>query len=123
MNDAGSSSQPSDAPGSLGAWLASRTPPPPDALVARLRAMLGDETLRPAGEAPDACLRAAERELTRLLGGDERSRDCAVDLLAVDALVTYAFEAACADDPARVAARADAAMAALSRLDTTTRDP
>lgn len=96
-------------------WLATRRPPAPAALSDRLLAMLGDTTAVAHDDVPELCIRTAERELARLLRGDQRARGCAVDLLAVDALVTYAMEAA-ADDPARLAARAEAAIAALSSL-------
>jgi hypothetical protein len=43
------------------------------------------------------------------------TRDCALALLAVDAVVTYAFEAA-ADDPERLEARTEAALARIADL-------
>jgi len=43
------------------------------------------------------------------------TRDSALDLLAVDALVTYAVEAA-ADDPDRLDARTEAALARIAEL-------
>lgn len=75
-------------------WLAEREPAPPPALLQRLRAALDDDAQCSANEASNACLRAGERLLTVVLRQCETNRDCALDLLAADALVTYAFEAA-----------------------------
>jgi hypothetical protein len=61
------------------------------------------------------CLSAAEHELARLLHGGCDHREMALDLLAIDALVTYAFEAA-AEDPARLDARAGEAMTRIAAL-------
>jgi hypothetical protein len=66
-------------------------------------------------ETPESYLAAGERLLTQLLSGDCSSRDCALDLLAADALVTYAFELA-ADDPSRIGERAQQATARLAAL-------
>lgn len=78
----------------VGDWLARRTPPPPPALRARLDVALGDAATRDARDAAETCLIAAERVLVDLLHGECASRESALDLLAADALVTYAFEAA-----------------------------
>jgi hypothetical protein len=77
---------------------------PPPALARRMRDAL-DSYHRSAGEGL----------LTRLLSGDCTSRDCALDLLAADALVTYAFELA-ANDPSRIGERAQQATARLAAL-------
>ena len=62
------------------------------------------------------CLAAAEAALPALLAtGDSEARENALDLLAIDALVTYAFEAA-ADELAPVPELALDAMERLSRL-------
>ncbi len=71
----------------------------------------------PAGT-PESYLAAGERLLTHLLGGDCNSRDCALDLLAADALVTHAFELA-ADEPSRIGERAQQAIARLAALAST----
>lgn len=52
---------------------------------------------------------AGEALLAQHLASDTTSRDSALDLLAVDALVTYAFEAA-ADQPELLVQRAASAM-------------
>ena len=73
------------------AWLATRTPPPPDALPLAL----------PDGDGEvGACLgEAAAAALGRALAG-EGERAGAYDLLAADGLITYACEhAASTPDP------------------------
>ena len=95
-------------------WLQSREPAPPGALVARLQSVLGDGA-QSLSEAPEVCLAAAESLLDGLLRSDALARESALDLLAADALVTYAFEAA-GDEPERLAARAERAMTRLSAL-------
>lgn len=102
-------------------WLAQRRPAPPPALLARIEGALGDAVGAAAGTATEACLRAAERLVTELLRGDCSSRASALDLLAADALVTYAFEGA-AESPSTLAATATAAMARIASLDATQRE-
>ena len=100
-------------------WVAKRTPPAPPALVARVDAALGTgpgdarEGVEPSDDVAGVCLRAAEAILARLLADGALTRAAALDLLAADALATYAFEAA-ADDPDAIPARARAAMIRLS---------
>jgi hypothetical protein len=109
----------------LGEWLASREPQPPRALSGRLRELLADQLDAPAAEAHDRCLDAAERLLRTVVEREGATRDDAFDLLAADALVTYAFEAA-AGDPVTIGVRADDAMRRLSSLgahDERGRDP
>lgn len=97
------------------AWLQSRTPAPPPALMARVVEALGDRAAADASEASSACLDAAVALLEQLLEPDTIGRDSAIDLLATDALVTYAFESA-ATDIARVDERAELAMLRLAAL-------
>jgi hypothetical protein len=99
----------------VGEWLSARSPAPPAPLAARLRAVLGARMNDRSSGAYDAVLSTAESLLTELLAIDCAGRDRALDLLAVDALVTYAFEAA-ADSPDTLSARATAAMAAIAQL-------
>ncbi|HYD54520.1 MAG TPA: hypothetical protein VEA99_17940 [Gemmatimonadaceae bacterium] len=100
---------------SLGDWLDGRTPAPPPALRDRLREALRDDLHAPAAEAHARCLEAGERLLAQLLARGATARTAALDLLAADALVTYAFEAA-AEQPESLAERADDAMRRLSTL-------
>ena len=94
-------------------WLEARDPAPPPALARRLGDLLGERASASAGEASEACLAAAEALLARLLRDGCVSRETALDLLAADALVTYAFEAAAAE-PARLHERAERAMARIA---------
>ncbi|HVZ78111.1 MAG TPA: hypothetical protein VG818_09050 [Gemmatimonadaceae bacterium] len=77
-------------------WLLSRTPPAPEALRARVRSALDGRASAAADGAHDACMAAAEDLLTALLDARKTGRESALDLLAVDALVTYAVEQAAA---------------------------
>jgi hypothetical protein len=90
---------------------------PPPSLTRRLREVIGEEMAdsRDLQEASDVHLEAAERLLARLLDKGCAARDTAVDLLTVDALVTYAFESA-ADQPGSVADLARSAMVRLASL-------
>jgi uncharacterized membrane protein len=99
----------------LSDWLDARRPVPPPALRARIDAALGGSLDTDAAEAVEACLRAGERLVATLLRENATSRESAVDLLAADALVTYAFEAA-SDRPAELAVRAADAMSRIASL-------
>lgn len=110
-----------DAPALL-AWIESRTPAPPASLRARLREIVATRAAeRAAGGLPgdasvaDALISSADWLLARLLSDGCLTRRSAVDLLAADALITYAFEAS-SDEPATIEARAARAMARLSAL-------
>jgi hypothetical protein len=80
-------------------WLASRSPTPPGRLAARLSAAIpaGPESNSP--EAPGVLITAALAVLRQTITepSDERNRAAALDLLAADALITYAVEAAAED--------------------------
>jgi uncharacterized membrane protein len=99
----------------IGEWLATRTPAPPPALATRVRDLLGDTVHDDVRVAPDRLLAAAERTVGALLSQGRTGRESAADLLAADALVTYAFEAA-SSNPDDVIGRARMAMTQLSRL-------
>ena len=96
-------------------WLGEREPAPPEALLRRLREALGADASRDAGDAAEACRAAGERLLAIVLREDEASRDYALDLLAADALVTYAFEAA-SSDPGSLSVHAEHAMSSIASL-------
>ena len=99
----------------VGSWLASRTPSPPDELAARIRAALGAALSLPASEASAACVEAMASIVEELLEAPEAGRDRALDLLAADALISYAFEAA-SDFPSSLSERAAAAMSRIAAL-------
>jgi len=116
-----SDSVPADTPqaktgvGTVGEWLAALQPAPPSALADRLRLALTPFAAEPLDRVPEACLDAGEQLLDELLATGSTTRGSALDLLAVDALVTYAFQAA-ADAPERLEARAARAMARIAAL-------
>jgi hypothetical protein len=95
-------------------WVLSRTPAAPPALTDRIVQSLGD---RGASDAlpSAACLDASVELLGHLFAYDELGRDNALDLLTVDALVTYAFEGA-AEQVDRLDAEAAGAMLRLAAL-------
>jgi hypothetical protein len=96
-------------------WLAARSPAPPAALRARIDAALGDDLQRESTDLSETCLAAAERLVRGLLDENATSRESALDLLAADALVTYAFEAA-SDQPDGLTRRASTAMLRIAAL-------
>jgi len=97
----------------LRAWLRARTPAAPARLAERIEESLGERCDATDARAADACLDAADELLRELLRRPSAGRESALDLLAADALVTYAFEAA-AREPATLVSRADDAMRRLS---------
>jgi hypothetical protein len=99
----------------VGEWLASREPAPPAALRVRIETALAADLARDARDLPDACLTAGERLVGALLRSNSTTRESALDLLAADALVTYAFEAA-SDAPGGLAERASRAMSRIAEL-------
>lgn len=70
-------------------WLAARRPAAPPTLVEPMTSSLEDS---PAS-LPDHLALAGRALLERVLARPEGGRELALDLLAADALVTYAFEA------------------------------
>ena len=98
-------------------WLRSRTPAAPEALVARVEEALRTRGAGAAGveAAPERLLDAALSLLQPLLARESAGRESALDLLAADALVTYAFEAA-SIEPEQLDARTRDAMLRLTRL-------
>ncbi|MDB4915705.1 MAG: hypothetical protein JWM95_3349 [Gemmatimonadetes bacterium] len=100
----------------VGEWLHTRMPRPPLELAARLDAVIGEGLNAPASSTPDVLLSNGERLVAELLGSNSTSRESALDLLAADALVTYAFEAE-AHSPTMIEARAASAMMRISSID------
>ena len=98
------------------AWLDRRA----DAAPASLRPRLA-ESVRATTDAGDGSLvelstRAGERLLARLLVHGCGPRSAAPDLLAADALVTYAFEAAAEDESMSAKSIEDSAAQAMARI-------
>ena len=99
----------------VGEWLRTRAPQPPEALAVRLDAVLGESLMLSSHQIPEVFLAAGERLVAELLRSNSTSRDSALDLLTADALVTYAFEAA-SDTPSAIEGRASAAMTRIAAL-------
>jgi hypothetical protein len=70
-------------------WLRARRPTPPAALQAHLEAAMADG----AEPLPQHLARLGAELLARVAGQPSGGRELALDLLAADAFVTYAFEA------------------------------
>jgi hypothetical protein len=85
------------------AWLEARRPPPPPELRARLEAAVDDAELA----LPDHLARLGEHLLARVVQRPEGGRELALDLLAADAFVTYAFEAQAEADVGALAVLAE----------------
>ena len=99
----------------LRAWLADREPPAPDALRARLDELVSAHPEWESLPLPEALLAAGEQLLQEVLAAPDRNRSTAVDLLAADAAVTYAFEAA-ADEPGRLVELAEGSVKRIVQL-------
>ncbi|HYV99584.1 MAG TPA: hypothetical protein VE967_19150 [Gemmatimonadaceae bacterium] len=94
-------------------WLGAREAGVPDALVRRVERALPD-TL--TNTPPSAELASAAVTVARVVVAESSmTRAQALDLLAADALITYALEAAC-EEPSSLGQRADDAMRAMAAL-------
>lgn len=71
------------------AWLRERRPAPPAALQRHLEAAVGESEER----LPDHLAETGAVLLRQVAQASDRGRDVALDLLAADAFITYAFEA------------------------------
>ncbi|MCL4214337.1 MAG: hypothetical protein KJZ74_10510 [Gemmatimonadales bacterium] len=101
------------------AWIASREPAPHPRLALRIEHMLAARPELAGAPTTDAMLAAGTALLAGVVGAAGGAADAgraqALDLLAADACVTWAFEAA-ADTPALLGAQARQAMRALARV-------
>jgi len=89
------------------AWLEARRPVPPDALRARLAAAVSDVELAPPVPLPDQLAVLGRRVLGRVACRPDGGRELALELLAADAFITYAFEAQAEVDATGLAALAE----------------
>jgi hypothetical protein len=96
-------------------WLASREPEGPPALTACVRDLIESHPEWARLSRVDAFIAASELLLRRVLSGGAVARANAVFLLAADACVTWAFEAA-ADDPGTIAGRAERATKRIAAI-------
>lgn len=95
-------------------WLSHRDVVPPRVLQERVEDLVR-AVPEPQGTPGEALLAAAELALGRLVRTAAADRASALDLLAIDALVTYALEYA-AESPESLPAVSAAAMSRLSRV-------
>lgn len=102
-------------PETVGQWLQQLKPEPPRALQDELSRLLMQHSERPASDIPEVCLQAGEQLLSELVASGSTERATALTLLSVDALVTYAFEAA-SHDAGRLEERAAGAMQRIAKL-------
>lgn len=79
---------------SVAEWLQTRTPPAPENLLARMNAEIEKLGTSDADVSPKALADAGASILKSLDEQGSTDRSSALDLLAADALFTYAFEAA-----------------------------
>ncbi len=97
------------------AWLATASPTSPPRLVAHVEAVVRAHPVPPDTPVDAALVGAAERLLASVIGeGGGAARERAVDLLAADACVTWAFEAS-ADDVGTLPRKAHAVIAQLAQ--------
>lgn len=96
-------------------WIENRASAAPPDLVMRIRAALGNDGALGAASRSAVCLSAAERLLAEFVRDGGANRECALDLLAADALVTYAFQAA-SEHPDALRLQAERAMARIASL-------
>ena len=89
------------------AWLEARRPVPPDALRVCLEAAVADGALSPGAPLPDQLALLGLRVLGRVARGPAGGRELALELLAADSFITYAFEAQAEVDAAGLAALAE----------------
>jgi hypothetical protein len=94
-------------------WLRDRSPEPPARLAARIEEALGERGEHGDADVAECCVSAADELLRDLLARPSAGRESALDLLTVDALVTYAFEAA-TSEPETLVQRANDAMVRLA---------
>lgn len=87
----------------------------PSALTERVHAVLAADSASEQLAVSDALLKASTTLLSAVLADGEAGREVALNLLAADACVTWAFEAA-ADAPADLPAQAELAMKRIAEL-------
>ena len=100
---------------SLQFWLDARLPEAPAALRGRIAELVAEHPEWETMPRQHALMAASEILMNDVLAAAPKDRDAALDLLAGDACVTYAFEAA-ADVPDELGALADQAMQRIARL-------
>ena len=99
----------------VGEWLREREPTPPARLAARIESAIGAKSAEPAARACEVCLDTCTRLLDEITARPSQGRESALDLLAADALATYALEAA-TESLATLEARSRDAMKRLAAI-------
>jgi hypothetical protein len=94
-------------------WIDSRNPAPPPALAACMRPALDSAAAAGVRRLDEGALDAALAIADSVLRDASGARTGAIALLAADALVTYAFEAA-AEHPEHLEALAESAMVRIA---------
>ena len=97
------------------AWVTAKGADAPPALVARVQGVLWAHKDWASLPVADALVKAGEELLNGVLDDSAAGREVALDLLAADACVTWAFEAA-ADFPGSLPAQAERAMQQIAEL-------
>ena len=82
----------------VGDWIRSRTAQSPAALTHEILVALGADSEASESRTAELCLVAAKRSLAALVGDNRFAREHALELLAIDALTTFAFEHASESD-------------------------
>jgi len=96
-------------------WLDSRSEEAPVALKARIGQLVDAHPEWETLPIPEALMAASEALMAGVLAADAKDRRTALDLLAADACVTYAFEAA-SETPASLVALAERSMRHMAQL-------
>lgn len=99
----------------LQAWLDARTPEAPPALRGRIAQVVAAHPEWEQMSKAHALLKASQSLLRDVLAAEPKDREAALALLAADACITYAFEAA-AETPSELAAFADESMRDIAGL-------
>jgi hypothetical protein len=102
-------------PSTAADWVAAHAGSAPPALIARVRQVLEADPALAALPTAEALLRAAEALLGAVLEDSGAGRAVALDLLAADTCVTWAFEAA-ADAPGSMPALAEAQILRITEI-------
>lgn len=99
----------------VGEWVWSRDDTPPPRLAARIRATIAERESYPSDRATETLISASVAVLRDVIERPTAGRESALDLLAADALATYALEAA-ADSPEAMDALARDAMHRIATI-------
>jgi hypothetical protein len=98
-------------------WIDDRSHQVPRALAERMRGMLGSDAKADVSRTATVCLAAAHGALAAMLSQERFERSAALDLLAIDALMTFGFEhAGSVSTPDAIAALAKNGSTSIGQL-------